>query len=81
MTQEADKWAIAEERERQLILRALAIAIAAKDAILSDARADADRNGMADLLTRLADKHELELHGQYAVGLIIRIADRRAGRT
>ncbi len=73
---EAEHWAIAEKPERELIVKALAIAIAAMDADPRGLTAEADRMEKAKLLARLADESDLELYGQQAMALISRIADR-----
>ncbi len=80
MTQDFDRWAIADEFERQTILKALAMAIAAMD-LGPSGQGGVDRKAMAQLLTRLANDKELELYENYARRFILGIADSRAGLT
>ena len=76
MAQEVERWAFAEEPDREAVAKALAIAIAALDLTADKPQAEADRKAMANLLTRLADDHELGSYGQYARSVIIEIAGR-----
>lgn len=74
---DAERSAIIEDRERELVVTALTIAIAVLDVHPRGLATSDDRRNMAELLTRLADESELELQGQKAMTLVSAIA---AGR-